>query len=84
LFHARLYDPAQFATTKELMPRLLSALALSSMILALLYYLYPGLVIGRGVVMIASILTLGVVTGLRVVFGWWSTHRDVSLSPPSA
>jgi FlaA1/EpsC-like NDP-sugar epimerase len=84
LFQARLYDPAQFANMKELMTRLLNALALSSLILALLYYFYPGLMIARGVFMIAAILTLVVVAGPRVVYGWWSTRRDVSLSPPPA
>ena len=84
LFHARLYDSAQFANTKELMVRLLNALALSSIILALLYYFYPGLMIARGVFIIAAGLTLVVVAAPRIVFGWWSTRRDVPLSPPSA
>jgi FlaA1/EpsC-like NDP-sugar epimerase len=75
LFSTRLYDPARFANRKELMTRLLNALALSALILAPLYYFYPGLMIARGVFIIAAVLSLVVVAFSRVVFVRWTFSK---------
>src|SRR5687767_2302343 len=49
LYYAELYDFRVVADRRELFVRILQALGAASLILALLYYWFPALVIGRGV-----------------------------------
>lgn len=72
LHYCDLYDLRTLADRRGLVVGLLQALGAASLILALLYYWIPNLIIGRGVFVIASILTVGLVGGWRVAFEWLS------------
>ena len=70
LYYADLYDPRVIADRRELFVRTVQALGVTSFVLAALYYWIPTLVIGRGVVLIAAALVIGVVIGWRLAFEW--------------
>ena len=72
LYYADLYNLRQVVDRRELFVRIVQALASASFLLAAVYYWFPGLVIGRGVFMIAAGLVLVLVVGWRVVFEWVS------------
>ena len=70
LYYADLYDLRLLSDRRELFVRILHALASSSLILALLYYWFPSLIIGRGVFMLAAAFIFTLVIGWRVAFEW--------------
>lgn len=70
LYYAELYDLRVVADRRELFVRILQALGAASLILALLYYWFPSLVIGRGVFLIAAIIVVTVVGSWRFAFEW--------------
>jgi sugar transferase (PEP-CTERM system associated) len=70
LYYAELYDLRVVADRRELFVRILQALGAASLVLALLYYWFPSLVIGRGVFLIAAIIVVTVVAGWRFAFEW--------------
>ena len=72
LYYADLYNQRVAADRRELVVRILQALGAASIILALVYYWFPALVIGRGVFMLASIFVVTLVVGWRVAFDWLS------------
>src|SRR4029079_2349019 len=69
LYYADLYDLRRFADRRELFIRLVQALGAASFALAVLYYWFPGLIIGRGVVAIASVLVITLLIGCGFAFG---------------
>ena len=73
-YYADLYDLRVVADRRELFVRSLQALGATSLILAVTYYWFPDLVIGRGVFLIASVLVVTVVFGWRLAFEW-ATRR---------
>ena len=70
LYYAELYDLRVVADRRELFVRILQALGATSLILALLYYWFPSLVIGRGVFLIAAFAVVTLVAGWRFAFEW--------------
>ena len=72
-YYADLYNFRVIADRRELVVRSLQALGASSLLLAVIYYWFPELVIGRGVVVIAAAFVVTAVAGWRVVFEW-ATH----------
>jgi sugar transferase (PEP-CTERM system associated) len=72
LHYCDLYDLRTLSDRRDLIRGLLRALGAASFILALLYYLLPALVVGRGVFALASVLIVGVVAGWRIAFEWLS------------
>jgi sugar transferase (PEP-CTERM system associated) len=74
LYYADLYDLRLLSDRRELFTRIVHALASSSIVLALLYYWFPSLVIGRGVFIISALLVITLVIGWRVAFEWGSGH----------
>ena len=72
LYYAELYDVRVVADRRELAVRNLQALGAASLILAFLYFWFPGLVIGRGVFLIAAALVITLVIGWRLVFDFVS------------
>jgi sugar transferase (PEP-CTERM system associated) len=70
LYYADLYDLRLVGDRRELFVRALQALGATSLILAALYFWFPGMVIGRGVFLLASGLVVVVIIGWRVVFMW--------------
>ena len=72
LYYADLYNLRIAADRRELVVRILQALGAASIILALVYYWFPALVIGRGVFMLTAIFVSTIVVGWRVAFEWLS------------
>ncbi len=70
LYYSELYGPRRSVDGRELAIRLVRALGAASLILSVLYYWFPVLVIGRGVVVMASVLILTFVTAWRFTFEW--------------
>jgi sugar transferase (PEP-CTERM system associated) len=70
LYYADLYDLRIVADRRELFVRTLQALGAASMVLAVLYYLFPDLILGRGVFFIAAAFAVGIIIGWRVAFEW--------------
>jgi sugar transferase (PEP-CTERM system associated) len=71
LYYADLYDEMRITPDRrELLVRIFQALGATSIILALVYYVFPTLVLGRGIVMIAAMLITAVVIGWRIAFSW--------------
>jgi sugar transferase (PEP-CTERM system associated) len=70
LYYAELYDLRVVADRRELFIRILQALGAASLVLALLYYWFPALIIGRGVFMIAAAVVVTVVASWRFAFEW--------------
>jgi exosortase/archaeosortase len=56
LYYADLYNLRRIADRREMFVRLMQALGAASIALALVYFWFPTLVIGRGVFLISSIV----------------------------
>ena len=74
LYYSDLYDLRTVADRRELFVRALQALGASSLILAVLYYLVPSLILGRGVFLIAAAFVVLIIMGWRVGFSWLARH----------
>src|SRR5262245_29951578 len=74
LYYADLYDERVTSDRRELVTRILQALGAASIILALVYYWFPALIIGRGVFMLTALMVSTFVLGWRVAFEWLSGH----------
>ena len=74
LYYADLYDLRRMSDRRELFIRLAQAIAAASFLLALSYYWFPSLVIGRGVFAIAAVLVTLLIIGWRMAFEWLSGH----------
>jgi sugar transferase (PEP-CTERM system associated) len=70
LYFADLYDYRVITERRELFVRAVQALGGTSLILAVLYYWFPELVVGRGVFAIAAVFVVTLVFGWRIVFEW--------------
>jgi sugar transferase (PEP-CTERM system associated) len=72
LYYADLYDLRLAADRPELFVRIIQALGAASFILAVVYFWFPALIIGRGVFMIAAFLVITLAITWRLVFVWMS------------
>jgi sugar transferase (PEP-CTERM system associated) len=72
LYYADLYDLRVVTDRRELFVRALQALGAASMVLALLYFIFPELVLGRGVFFIAAAFAVAIIIGWRLAFEWLS------------
>jgi sugar transferase (PEP-CTERM system associated) len=72
LYYFDLYDARVASDRRELYTRLIQALASTSFALAVLYWAFPALMVGRGVFLVAAILMLSLVVGWRLAFEWLS------------
>jgi sugar transferase (PEP-CTERM system associated) len=72
LYYADLYDLRAVSDRRELIVRILQALGAASIVLALVYFWFPALVIGRGVFMLTAVLVITLVIWWRVMFEWLS------------
>jgi sugar transferase (PEP-CTERM system associated) len=70
LFYADLYDLRLVAERRELFTRMIEALGAASLILAVVYFWFPDLIIGRGVFLISTVIMVLLVGGWRVAFYW--------------
>src|SRR5687768_12450080 len=71
-----LYDFVVMHDRRELVLRLIQALGLAWMALALMFYLFPQLMIGRGVALLALPLALMLMVSWRVSIHWFLGHPD--------
>jgi sugar transferase (PEP-CTERM system associated) len=74
LHYCDLYDPRTLADRRDLIIGLVRALGASCLVVALLYYWFPVLILGRGVFMMASVLIVALVAGWRIAFEWLSLN----------
>jgi sugar transferase (PEP-CTERM system associated) len=72
-----LYDFVIMHDRRELVLRLIQALGLAWMALALAFYAVPALMIGRGVSLIALPLALGLMVGWRLSIHWLLGHPHI-------
>ncbi len=70
LYYMDLYDLRVVADRRELFVRALQSLGAASVVLAVLYYIFPDLVLGRGVFLAAAALVAVIIIGWRVLFEW--------------
>jgi sugar transferase (PEP-CTERM system associated) len=70
LYYADLYEFGTTADPRDLFARILKSLGVSSLILATLYFWFPNLIIGQGVVALAVVLAVALVIGWRIAFVW--------------
>ncbi len=70
LYYAELYDLRMVADRRELFVRVLQALGAASLVLAVLYYWFPSLSVGRGVFLLAATAVVTLVAGWRFAFEW--------------
>ena len=71
-----LYDFVVMHDRRELVLRLVQALGLAWIALALSFYFYPGLMLGRSISLIALPLALTLMVGWRVSIHWFLGHPD--------
>jgi sugar transferase (PEP-CTERM system associated) len=71
-----LYDFIVMHDRRELVLRLVQALGLAWVALALAFYAFPQLMLGRGISVIALPLALGLMVGWRVSIHWLLGHPD--------
>ncbi len=70
LYFADLYDLRVVADRRDLIVRVLQSLSATSILLAVLYFWFPALIIGRGVFLVAAFLVISCVVGWRLLFEW--------------
>jgi sugar transferase (PEP-CTERM system associated) len=71
-----LYDFIVMHDRRELVLRLVQALGLAWIALALCFWFYPGLMLGRSISLIALPLALGLMVAWRVSIHWFLGHPD--------
>jgi sugar transferase (PEP-CTERM system associated) len=70
LYYADMYDLRRMSDRRELFVGIVRALAATSFLLAIVYYWFPALVIGRGVFIIAAFIVIALVVSWRFAFDW--------------
>jgi sugar transferase (PEP-CTERM system associated) len=78
LHYGDLYDLRMLADRRDLMMGLLRSLGAASVVLAVLYFWWPALVIGRGVFALATILIFALVAAWRMAFDWLSLRGTLT------
>ncbi|HYA92895.1 MAG TPA: TIGR03013 family XrtA/PEP-CTERM system glycosyltransferase [Thermodesulfobacteriota bacterium] len=68
LYYFDLYDLKIFRSNLELAIRLLQSLGVSSLLLAVLYYLFPFLIIGRGIFLISLGFIGAIIVSWRIIY----------------
>src|SRR5689334_19139089 len=74
LYYADSHELGLSGDRRELLVRILQGLGASSVILGTMYFVFPKLVIGQGVVTVAALLAVIGVGAWRVAFTWASAH----------
>ncbi len=72
LHYGDLYDLRKMADRRDLLIGLLRSMGAASALLAIAYYWIPDLMLGRGVVALATLLIVALVIGWRISFEWLS------------
>src|SRR5437763_5257159 len=72
-----LYDFVVMHDRRELVLRLVQALGLAWIALAISFYIFPHLMIGRGVSLISLPLALSLMVGWRLMIHWFLGHPEI-------
>jgi len=72
-----LYDFVVMGDRRELVLRLVQALGLAWICLALCFYFYPAMMLGRSIALIALPLALGLMVSWRLSVLWFFGHPDI-------
>jgi len=72
-----LYDFVVMHDRRELVLRLIQALGLAWIALAITFYAFPGLMLGRSISLIALPMALGLMVGWRVSIHWFLGHPEI-------
>ena len=70
--YSDLYDLRTLKDRRDVVISVIQTVGVACVILGILYYLMPTLVIGRGVVVVASVVIVVLVSGWRMAFDWLS------------
>jgi sugar transferase (PEP-CTERM system associated) len=70
LYYSNLYDLKTISDRRDLFIRITQAVGATSLLLALIYYWFPYLIIGRSVALVAGGLMISLVAGWRLIFEW--------------
>jgi len=70
LYYTDLYDFRKVGDRRDLFVRIAQALGAASFILAVIYFWFPAMMIGRGVFFIAAMLIISLIIGWRFGFDW--------------
>lgn len=68
LYYGDLYNSKVIANIRELLIRLMQALGVATIILAAIYYVFPALIIGRGVSLISASIILPLILVWRLIY----------------
>ncbi|NOY52975.1 MAG: TIGR03013 family PEP-CTERM/XrtA system glycosyltransferase [Deltaproteobacteria bacterium] len=77
LYYTDLYNIRIIRDLRELLFRLIQALGASSILLAGIYYLYPQLIIGRGISLIAAVIIFFSIFTWRLLYRWFLMSRGM-------
>ena len=77
LYYFDLYDFKTFRSNLELAIRLLQSLGVSSILLSFLYYLFPGLIIGRGIFLISLSFVGAAIISWRMSYNHFLKTRQL-------
>jgi len=70
LYFADLYNLRRVAERGEMFVHLIQALGAASIVLALIYFWFPALLIGRGVILLTSVIVIGTLASWRAGLSW--------------
>jgi len=76
LYYADLYDLRGAVDPVDLTVRTIQAMGAASLILALLYFWFSSLIIGRGVFLVVAALVTTLVVIWRFAFAWFTLHTS--------
>ncbi len=77
LYFYDLYDYTVIANRRELLLRLVQSLGIAWALLALMFYLVPPLLIGRGVSVYSVVIVLAMLLGWRILIHMLTGHPDI-------
>jgi len=75
MYFSDLYDFRILSERRELFLGAVQAIGASALVLAGLYFWFPGLIVGRGVFVVAAVVIVTLLFGWRIAFEW--TSRQV-------
>jgi sugar transferase (PEP-CTERM system associated) len=70
LYFSDLYNLRRVSEPGEMFVRLIQGLGAASIVLALVYFWFPSLMLGRGVFVLTSVLVIGALAAWRAAFTW--------------
>jgi sugar transferase (PEP-CTERM system associated) len=70
LYFADLYDLSVPGDRRDLFIRIVQAIGATSLVLAGVYFIVPALIVGRGVFILASLITISLIGVWRLAFDW--------------